>query len=444
MRRLGIIIGILALIGIGVLAWYAMQPDALAFAGDKTIQLKAYQEHASGVPAELASADVVARGRYLTDAADCQACHTVPGGTPFAGGRAFKTSFGTLYSPNITPDAATGIGSWSDAEFLRALHEGVNRDGDRLYPAFPYASYTYMADEDALAIKAYLFSLAPVKSTAPENSLSFPFNQRWLMSIWSALFNPGERFEPVPDRGAEWNRGAYLAEALGHCGDCHTPRNLLQAVNHRDKFAGAVAEGWHAYNITADRDSGIGGWSAEELTEYLSEGHAHGRGGASGPMGEVVELSLSRLSPADIKAMVTYVRSVPAISSKDLPAPNTSPASSDPKQLRVANADAMGKHVFQGACASCHNWTGVSPLSAHATLTGLRSVNDASAVNIAQMVLWGSHEGGEHRHGLSMPGFGAIYSDEEVAAVANYVTARFGAKASSISADEVRGLRASR
>jgi mono/diheme cytochrome c family protein len=395
------------------------------------------------VPEGFSGSDAVSRGRYLADAADCVACHTQPGGAPFAGGRAFKTTFGTLYSPNITPDKTSGIGKWSESDFVRALHEGVTRNGTRLYPAFPYASFTYLTHEDALAIRAYLDTVAPVPGKPPPADLAFPFNQRWLMAMWGALFNPDRRFEPVAHRSPEWNRGAYLVEALAHCGDCHTPRNLLQAMNHTQKFAGGAAEGWSAYNITMDKPSGVGTWSADEMVEYLTTGHAKGRGTASGPMAEAVHLSFSRLNPADIRAMVTYLQSVPPQRSKDLPAPVETPASPDPKQTRVADADSAGKHIYQGVCASCHDWTGVSPLASHATLTGARAVNDPSAVNVAQMVLWGS-EGEAHERGLAMPSFGAAYSNDEIAAVANYVTARFGAAPSSISAEEVRKLRESR
>ena len=157
-----------------------------------------------------------------------------------------------IYSPNITADRETGIGAWTDADFIRAVHKGIAKDGQRLYPAFPYESYTLLADDDVRAIKAYLFSLPVAHATAPPNDLKFPFNQRWLMGIWSAFYNPDQRFRPLEDRSPEWNRGAYLVEGLGHCGDCHTPRNLAQALDNRRKFEGAVTDGWRAYNITPD------------------------------------------------------------------------------------------------------------------------------------------------------------------------------------------------
>ena len=296
-----------------------------------------------------------------------------------------------------------------------------------------------MTDADALAIKAFLFSLPPRRATAPANSLVFPFNQRWLMAIWSAFFNSDKRFSPNPAQSPQWNRGAYLAEAMAHCGDCHTPRNLVQALDNRGKFSGAVAAGWKAYDITQDKDSGIGGWSDATLARFLSTGHAAGYGTASGPMGEAVDKSLMHLAPQDIAALVTYLRSVPAIADPALPAPKTAPAPGSPKQ-GVAQADMRGQAIFAGACVSCHGWTGASPILSYATFTGGRAVNDPSARNVAQAIVWGvtrqSPDGP-----VSMPAFGHAYSDAEIAAVANYVTARFGASASSMTAQQVAKIR---
>ena len=199
--------------------WIVLGPGPLAFAGGNRVALSDYRgTDPTGVPAELAHANVVQRGEYLARAADCAACHTAKGGAPYAGGLAFVLPFGTIYSANITPDKDTGIGTWSDASFLNALHKGIDDEGVRLYPAMPYASYTSMTDADALAIKAYLFSLKPVHADIPEAALVFPFNQRWLVGVWSFLFNPNKRFEPNTAKSPEWNRGAYLTESLEHCG----------------------------------------------------------------------------------------------------------------------------------------------------------------------------------------------------------------------------------
>jgi mono/diheme cytochrome c family protein len=418
----------------GFVAWLALPRGALAFAGGDPVTLADYKGPSPiGVPAALRAADIVRRGEYLTKAADCAICHTSEGGQPYAGGRAFKTPFGILYSPNITADRETGIGDWSDTDFLRALHKGVAKDGSHLYPAFPYESYTLLADDDVRAIRAYLFSRPMARARAPANALAFPFNQRWLMAFWAAFYNPDQRFRPREDRSPAWNRGAYLAEALEHCGDCHTPRNLAQAPDNRQKFAGTTIQGWRAYNITSDRASGIGAWSDN------ATGHAAGHGAAAGPMAEAVDASLSTLSPVDISAMVSYLRSVPAVSTPDLPVPRTVPAS-DSARTVTGRLDPRGKQVFEGACASCHGWSGVSLLASEATLTGNRSVNDASGINVAQMVVSGALRrtpGGV----IMMPAFGQAYSDIEIAAVANYVTARFGAHGSALTAQAVAGLR---
>jgi mono/diheme cytochrome c family protein len=393
------------------------------------------------VPAELKGANLIARGEYLARAADCAVCHTAEGGVPYAGGRAFILPFGTLYSTNITPDKETGIGNDSDADFLNAIHKGIGRGDAKLYPAMPYASYTYMTDADALAIKAYLFSLAPAHAVAPPNTLAFPFNQRALMGIWALLFNQDKRFEPRPEHDPQWNRGAYLVEAMAHCGECHTPRNLMQALDQRRKFAGAVQAGWRAYNITSDAQGGVGAWSEAELAHYLELGHADGRGTAAGPMGEAVDNSLRYLTPSDIAAIATYLRSIPAIATADLPAPKAGPAPASYAEGVAANADPRGKAVYAGACVGCHDWSGVSPVLPDATLTGVRSVNDPGAINVAQIILSGAHRQTADGR-TAMPSFGAAYSDEEIASLANYVTARFGAEPSALTAEGVAALRA--
>ncbi|MEI9929197.1 MAG: cytochrome c [Rhizomicrobium sp.] len=440
---------VVAGLGIVVLAvgafglWVISGPGPTAFAGGHSVALADYRgANPTGVPSELAQANLIQRGEYLARAADCRSCHTAKGGVPFAGGLAFPISIGaisigTIYSANLTPDKDTGIGSWSDAAFLNALHNGIDDEGRHLYPAMPYASYSGMTDADALAIKAYLFSLKPLRNEVPENAMRFPFDQRWLMGPWSFFFNPGERFRPNADRSAQWNRGAYLAENLAHCGECHTPRNVAFALDNRRKFGGETQAGWRAYNISSDGPTGVGAWSEDELVDYLAAGHADGRGTASGPMGEAVDYSFSHMAESDVRAMVAYLRTVPAVTS-NLPATLAGPASATYRE--PAGLDPEGEKLFAGACASCHGWTGKSPIWTQATLTGARAVNDPSAINVAQIVV----EGASHKTPTGtvfMPAFGASFSDAEVSAVANYVTARFGSKGSAITASDVAGLR---
>ena len=433
---------VIVIAGLVVTGYEVLGPAPTDFAGGKRVSLAAYQDtDPTGVPAALRTASLVDRGEYLTHAADCVVCHTAKDGTPFAGGRAFVLPFGTLYSTNITPDADTGIGAYTDSDFLAAVHRGIGRGNVKLYPAMPYASYTYMSDADALAIKAYLFSLKPIHAPAVANALSFPFNQRLLMGLWSSMFNADRRFAPVVDRGANWNRGAYLVEALGHCGECHTPRNLFFAMNNRENLVGAVQAGWRAYNITPDHAAGVGAWSDADLAHYLSQGHADGRGTAAGPMGEAIDASLTYLTPADIDAMVAYLRSVPMSAAGDLPTPKTSAAPPLQAGGDAEPGDARGRQVYEGSCAGCHGWTGVSPVLPFATLTGTRAINDPSGTNVAQIII----SGAQRHYAIqpnNMPAFGSTHSDAEIASVANYVTARFGAKGSDLTPESIAKLRA--
>jgi mono/diheme cytochrome c family protein len=378
--------------------------------------------------------DLVNRGEYLTRAGDCIACHTKPGGAPYAGGLAFKLPFGTLYSRNITPDIDTGIGSWSDDDFLNAMQKGVAKGGEHLYPAFPYTAYTKLSRDDILAIKAYIFSLAPVRSVPPENSLAFPFNQRWAMMFWNLLFNPDKRFEPDPAQSPEWNRGNYLVEALEHCGECHTPRRITQNLNNSQKFAGTVTQGWMAYNITSHPQSGIAGWSDAALTSYLTTGHAEGHSSASGPMAEAIVNSLRYLTPADIHAIIVYLRSVAPI--ETVPAIAQNP----PAVSGAIPPTNLGAQVFAGNCANCHDWNGKGAQSPYANLLGSRTVNDPAATNIIAIALSGSKTPLPAEH-VFMPPFGRGHSDDELAAVTNFINGHFGNGTANVTVTDIEKAR---
>lgn len=385
----------------------------------------------AGAPANAA---LLVRGEYLTKAADCIACHTVPGGKgqPFAGGLPFVLPFGTIYSSNITADPETGIGKWSDDDFVRALHDGVRADGKRLYPAFPYTSYTALSRNDVLAIKAYLFSLPKVSQPNREADLGFPFNQRWAMGLWNAAFFKSSRFEADASKPPAWNQGKYLATALGHCAECHTPRNFAFAMDADNNLAGESIQGWRAYNITSDAKHGIGAWSDAEIASYLTTGHAAGRGSASGPMGEAVEHSLQYLKPEDASALVSYLRTVPAKAGKnpievDAKAPWAVAASAAAPATSTAEGHEQGLRLFAAACASCHQWNGQGQQSANASLLGTRGVNDPDGSNVTQMILQGVKMRVRDQE-VYMPAFGKAYTDTEVAALANYVIAQFGNK----------------
>jgi mono/diheme cytochrome c family protein len=384
--------------------------------------------------------DALTRGRYLATAADCVACHTVPGSqADFAGGVAFKLPFGTIYSTNITPDPDDGIGRWSDDEFVRAVREGVNRDGRHLYPAFPYTAYTRLSRADVLAIKAYLFSLAPSTRRNKRNALSFPFNQRWAIYFWNAAFFQNKRFVADTSRTPSWNRGAYLATALGHCGECHTPRNLAFGVEHGREFAGASLQGWRAYNITADPRYGIGAWSVAELTAYLRTGHASGHATAGGPMAEAVAHSLQYLHPDDTAALVEYLRTVAAREGADPiainPAPAAALAASDAAPGK-SMAHAEGRKLFEGACASCHQYDGQGQQTPYASLLGTRGVNDPDGMNVTQAILQGvdARIAGEY---IFMPSFGSAYSDTEVSELADFLIEQFGGKQGRVTPQDV-------
>jgi len=429
MKRFLMIVAVLA--GIGAVL-YAMLNRSDAATGAAPVL--------AGAPS---TADVLVRGEYLTRAADCVACHTVPGsGKPFAGGVAFQLPFGTIYSTNITADGDTGIGRWSDDEFVRAVREGVRKDGEHLYPSHPYTSYTQLSRDDVLAIKGYLFSLPQIRQASRPNTLGFPFNERWAIGLWNAAFFKSQRFAADPSKSAQWNSGAYLATALGHCGECHTPRNVGYGLEQGKALAGEELQGWRAYNITSDPKYGIGSWSDAEIAQYLKTGHVDGRGSAAGPMGEAVAHSLQYLNPEDTAALVVYLRSVPAQTGKrpidvdGRPTPAMASTALTPGGPTEGGASAQGLQLFAGACASCHLWNGAGLETRYASLLGTRGVNDVSGANVTAAIL----QGVKLKIGdtdVFMPAFGAGYSNTEVAALTNYVIAHFGNKQSEVTPDDV-------
>jgi mono/diheme cytochrome c family protein len=401
---------------------------------------------ALATPVVSGGIDLVKRGAYLARAGDCAACHTADPSRPFAGGLPIDTPFGIIVTPNITPDPDTGIGRWSDADFLRAMHEGIGKGGERLYPAFPYAEYTRVTEQDLLAIRAYLNTLTPIHFTPPANSLKFPFNQRWLMAFWN-LFNFTEgRFVPDPKQSAEWNRGAYLVQGLAHCEECHTPRNFMQGLKSSARFSGAVQAGWHAFNITPDKISGVGEWRDDELIAYLSTGAAPGRANAAGPMGEVVADSTQYLSRVDLRSIVIYLRSVPPVSGGEArPRHQWGNPADDVSALRGAAIKGVnGAQLFVANCASCHSWTGqgigASAPGAYPSLIHNSTVGASGADNLAQVILHGVRRTTKHADVL-MPAFGNQLTDAQVAAIANYVTRQFGNPQSTVTAEQVASLR---
>ena len=262
-----------------------------------------------------ADSDEIARGKYIATASDCEACHTRPGGKPLAGGLPLESPLGVIYSTNITPSRQYGIGNYSLQKFSNALRGGIRGDGAHLYPAMPYASYARLTDDDIKALYAHFMQqVQPVdEPAAKQTSLPFPYNMRFSMAFWNALFLDSKPFAPDPSQSAEWNRGKYLVDGAAHCGECHTPRGLFMQQKHSQEFGGAVIGSWYAPNITSDTTSGIGAMSADELFRYLKFGNVAGKAQAGGEMALAVQLSFSRLSDEDLHAMVSYLRSVPPL-----------------------------------------------------------------------------------------------------------------------------------
>jgi mono/diheme cytochrome c family protein len=349
-------------------------------------------------------AQMIERGAYLATAGDCMSCHTSPGGKAFAGGLYMPTPFGQISTPNITPDKLTGIGEWSDDEFYRAMHEGIGRHNEYLYPVFPFPWFTKVTRDDAMAIKAYLFSLAPQNAPRKPLKLGFPFNIRKSLATWRAAFFKPETFKPDPNQSAEINRGAYLVEGLGHCGECHNHHNIFGASDWSGRLEGGEIEGWYAPNITSDGHQGIGSWSTDEIVTFLKSGSTPAAGVALGPMKETIDASLRHLSEQDLHAIAAYLKSV------------TGRETYKPAAPRTARSD--GAQTYLSYCASCHQLDGTGVAGVIPSLAGNGAVKAEGPENVVRVILGGM----EARHGLApMPAIGVGMSDREIADVVNYV-----------------------
>jgi mono/diheme cytochrome c family protein len=379
------------------------------------------------------SFDRIERGRYLTVLGDCTGCHTTRGGSPFAGGLALQTPFGTLVAPNITADPDTGIGNMTDNEFLAALHEGRGHNGKRLYPAMPYPAYTKMTDDDVLAMRAYLATVAPVTNRVESNQLPFPLNIRSSMVFWNELdFIPG-RYRPNPQKSAVWNRGAYIVEGAAHCGTCHTPKTLLGGDKNSAAFTGASLQGWFAPNITNDPRKGIGGWSTDDLALYLKTG-ANKWTLASGPMAEAVSHSTSRMNDEDILAIATYLKE----SSEGVASTRPQPIAADNNTMRA------GAAIYKDSCGACHKDSGEGEASLFPRLAGSALVQSDDPTTLARVVLHGTRAVSTSGAPTApaMPAFDWRLGDAQVAAVLTYIRNNWGNAAGSISASAVASQRA--
>lgn len=371
----------------------------------------------------------VERGRYLATAADCGSCHTIPGSDhPFSGGRPIETPFGVLVAPNITPDRETGIGAWSDDEFDAAVRKGVRRDGKRLYPAMPFPYFARMTQEDVKDIRAYLSTIEPVHNPVAVNQLPFPLNQRMAMTVWDTLyFTPGE-FREQPDKSKQWNRGAYLVEGPGHCGACHTPKTALGGDEPDKRLQGYTLQGWVAPDITSGQGP-LADWSADDLAQYLKTGHNR-FAAAAGLMGEVVELSTSKLSDDDVKAMAAYL--------KDQSGPK--PAADSAAESHVM---AAGGAIYQDLCSACHKSDGSGVPNLIPDFAHVATVSTGDPTTVLRVILQGAQSVATDQEptGPAMPAFGWQLNDAQVAAVATYVRNHWG-KAPPVSEDEAKKERA--
>ncbi|VTU12979.1 Nicotinate dehydrogenase subunit B [Variovorax sp. SRS16] len=377
--------------------------------------------------APVYSQATIERGRVLAALGDCAVCHTAPGGVPNAGGRAMETPFGTLHTTNLTPDADTGLGRWSFSAFQRAMREGVSRDGHHLYPAFPYTAFAKTSDDDLQALYAYFMSLPAVRAETPKAELKFPFGLRPLMAGWNALFHDPSPYQPVATQSAEWNRGAYLVNGLGHCGACHTPRNAMGAEQGGAAFlSGALVDGWEAPALTSLSSSAVP-WNADALYRYLRRGHAPHHGIAGGPMAEVVR-ELAAVPDADIRAMASYLASFNPSSVGDDHAARAQRAVAD---AAAGQGQLLGnaQRMFDSACAACHHdGDGPTLLGVNTPLALNSNLTSARPDNLLRTILDGVREPAARDIGF-MPAFGDALDDAQIAELAGYMRARFAPQA---------------
>ena len=389
-------------------------------------------------PAKAQTPSTIQQGEYLARAGDCIACHTAREGKVFAGGLPMMTPFGTLYTSNITPDPQTGIGTWTSDQFFTTMHNGRFPDGGLLYPAMPFASYTKVTREDSDAIFAYLRSIPPVKQTNRPHDLRFPYNNRSLILGWRTLFFREGEYKPDPTKSADWNRGAYLVEGLGHCGMCHTAINALGGSSESQAFEGGLIpmQNWYAPSLTSNKEAGLGDWSIEEISELLRTG-VSSRGVVYGPMAEVVYNSLQYLDDDDTRAMAVYLKSLAQGTSPEKPAV---PLPSAESSLLLS----FGKPIYDRECAGCHGAAGVGMPPHYPPLAGNPSIQMGSAVNAIRMVLNGGYPPGTagNPKPYGMPPFAQRLSDDEVAAVVTYIRTSWGNRGEPVSARQANELRA--
>jgi mono/diheme cytochrome c family protein len=373
----------------------------------------------------------IQRGRYLATLSDCASCHTVTGSNqPLAGGRAIETPFGNIAAPNITPDLETGIGSWSDDAFDAAVRKGLRRNGSRLYPAMPYTAYTKMSRDDVLAIRAYLNTVTPVHNDVVANTLPFPFNIRASMRVWNALYFNRGNYKPDSQKSTEWNRGAFLVDGPGHCGACHTPKTFLGGDRTDQYLRGGFLQGWSAPDITGDARVGVGAWSSEDLVAYLKSGHNR-VSAATGPMAEVVSLSTAQMTDPDLKAIATYLKSLPG--KQDHPQ----------SLLKEDPAMVAGAAIYRDQCSSCHGIDGKGVAKLFPSIADSPMVKSDDPTTSIRIVLRGARSVGTQAQptAAGMPSYGRQLNDAQVAAVLTYIRNNWGDAAAPVEAADVARVR---
>jgi mono/diheme cytochrome c family protein len=386
---------------------------------------------AFGAAAAEPSEETIAHGKALVEAGDCASCHTADPANPFAGGKKIDTPFGGIYSPNLTPDRDTGIGGWSDADFYGALRYGIDPDGSRYYPAFPYPYFTKLTRPDIAAIRAYLGTLTPFKNEAPPPELRFPLNFRVVMRAWNYLFLRPGILEPDQSKGTDWNRGRYLVEGLGHCGGCHTPKNIFGADKRGQAFAGGYVVGWFAPRLDAAERSGLKSWSVDDIAEYLKSGR-NGKSHADGLMAEVVVNATSKMSDADVHAIAVYLKSLPA----GPPEPAVTPP---PPEQGMKD----GEQIYAHYCRACHEPDGSGAPRIYPPLPANALLQSADPSSTLRVILDGAQTVTTPRapNTGSMPSYARDLSDQQVADVTNYIRNSWGNTAPLVTPGEVRKAR---